>query len=63
MSRKFIDCREHPSENNCTVVISADTVEEVVETAAGHAVGSHKHSDSAELREMLRAAVREGVPA
>ena len=63
MSRKFIDCREHPSENNCTVVISADTVDEVVDAAAAHAVGSHRHPDSPELREMLRSAVKDGAPA
>ena len=31
MSRKYIDCREAPSEMNCTVGIAADTEEELVE--------------------------------
>ena len=63
MARKFIDCREHPSESNCTIVISADNEDEVVEAASQHAVAVHKHPDSPELRTMLRSAVKEGVPA
>ena len=63
MSRKFIDCREHPSENNCTIVISADGDDELVEAAAQHAIASHRHDDSPELRAMLRSAVKEGAPA
>jgi predicted small metal-binding protein len=63
MARKFIDCREHPSESNCTIVISADNEDELVEAASQHAVAVHKHPDSPELRTMLRSAVKEGVPA
>ncbi len=63
MARKFIDCREHPSENNCTIVISADGDEELVEAAAQHAIAAHRHDDSPELRAMLRSAVKEGAPA
>ena len=63
MSRKYIDCREYPSENNCTVVISADTEAEVIDVAADHAVRAHKHQDTPELRDTLRQAVREGAPA
>ncbi|MBV8345356.1 MAG: DUF1059 domain-containing protein [Candidatus Eremiobacteraeota bacterium] len=63
MARKFIDCREHPSEKNCTVAISADTEDEVVEAAAQHAVAVHQHADSPELRQTLRSAVRDGSPA
>lgn len=63
MARRFIDCREYPSEMNCTIAISADSDDEVVEAAAQHAVSVHKHSDSPELRTMLRSAVKEGAPA
>ena len=61
--RYFIDCREIPSESDCTIAISADRAEEVVDAAAQHAVAVHGHEDSAELREMLRGGVREGAPA
>lgn len=63
MARKFIDCREYPSEMNCTIAISADTDEELVEAAAQHAVAVHKHADSPELRKTLRSIVKEGAPA
>ena len=62
MSRKFIDCREFPSENNCTVAISADSEDELLEAAVQHAVTVHKHQDTPELRNMIRSAFKEGTP-
>jgi predicted small metal-binding protein len=62
--RKFVDCREFPSEMNCTVAISADTEEELIEAAAHHAITVHGHEDGPELREMVRATMHEGaIPA
>ena len=49
MRRKFIDCREYPSEMNCTVAFSADSDEELLEVAVQHAVQVHHHKDSPEL--------------
>lgn len=63
MARKFIDCREYPSETKCTIAISADNDDELVEAAAQHAVSVHQHADTPELRSMMRSAVREGSPA
>ena len=63
MSRKYIDCREFPSESNCTVAISADSEDELIDAAAQHAAQVHGHQDSPELRAQLRGAVREGQPA
>jgi predicted small metal-binding protein len=63
MARKFIDCREYPSEMHCTIAISADDADELVDAAARHAVAVHNHADSAELRATLRSAVKEGSPA
>jgi predicted small metal-binding protein len=63
MSRKTIDCREFPSESECTVAISADSEDEVIEAAAHHAVQVHGHQDSPELRAQLRDAVRTTEPA
>jgi predicted small metal-binding protein len=53
MARMFVDCREYPSEMNCTVAISADTKEELVDAAVQHAVAVHGHHDSPELRQEL----------
>ena len=61
--RKFIDCRETPSVMNCTVAISADSDEELIEAAVQHAVAVHSHEDTPELREQIREGIREGAPA
>ncbi len=59
MARKFIDCREYPSEMNCTVFMSADSEDELLEAAVQHAVSVHGHTDTPELRETLRSMFRE----
>lgn len=62
MGRKYIDCREFPSETHCTVAISADNEDELINVAAQHAAQAHGHGDSPELRAQLREAIRSGVP-
>lgn len=62
MGRKFIDCREVPSENNCSVAISADTEDELMEIAVQHAVATHGHQDTPELRAMIRSGIKDGTP-
>lgn len=62
MTRKYIDCREFPSDTKCSIAISADSEDEVVEAATQHAVSVHKHTDSPELRQQIRSAVHEGSP-
>lgn len=52
--RKFIDCREYPSVMNCTLALSADSDEELLEAAVQHAVAVHDHKDTPELRAQLR---------
>lgn len=53
MARLFVDCREYPSEMNCTVAISADTEKELLDAAVQHAVAVHGHTDTPELRQEL----------
>ncbi|HEY0489691.1 MAG TPA: DUF1059 domain-containing protein [Telluria sp.] len=62
MGRKFIDCREVPSETNCSLTIAADSEAELINAAAQHAVAVHGHQDSPELRSQLKQAIREGTP-
>jgi predicted small metal-binding protein len=47
----------------CTIAISADSKEELLEAAVQHAVAVHEHNDSAELREEILAGIQEGTPA
>jgi predicted small metal-binding protein len=58
MARLFIDCRDHPSEKNCTISIAADNKNELIEAAVQHAVAVHGHKDSKELRDMIGKSVR-----
>ncbi len=37
MTRKYIDCREFPSEMHCSVALSADSESELLEAAVQHA--------------------------
>ena len=62
MPRKFIDCRDFPSELNCTIAISADSEKELLEAAVQHAVTVHEHEDSPELRAMIKSAMKDGTP-
>jgi predicted small metal-binding protein len=62
MMRKFIDCREFPSDMHCSVAISADSEDELLQAAVEHAVSVHQHSDSPELRQQLRQLFRDGMP-
>ena len=50
MPRKYVDCREMPSDSKCTVAISADSEKELIEVAVQHAVKVHGHRDTAEFR-------------
>jgi hypothetical protein len=56
--RKLIDCREFPSEKNCTLTISG-TEAEVLKAAAEHAVSSHGHKAGPELEGALRSSLRD----
>jgi len=62
MSRKYIDCREIPSESHCTVAISADNEDELVEAAVQHAVAVHHHYNTLELRRLIKRGIRTGTP-
>jgi predicted small metal-binding protein len=62
MGRKFIDCRQFPSEMNCTVAISADSEAELIEAAVQHAVAVHQHQDTPELREQIKGLLMDETP-
>ncbi len=62
MARKYIDCREYPSESNCSVAISADTDKELLEAAVQHACTVHGHKDSPELRQQIGTLMKQGTP-
>ncbi len=56
--RKSIDCRNHPSEKNCSLKISG-TEEEVLDAAVEHAVSAHGHENSPELRDQIKSMLKD----
>jgi len=54
----FIDCRDYPSEMNCTVAISADSKTELIDAAVQHAVAVHRHQDTPELRAQIEKLIK-----
>jgi predicted small metal-binding protein len=56
--RKSIDCRNHPSEKNCSLKISG-TEEEVLDAAVEHAVSAHGHEKSPELRDQIKSMLKD----
>ncbi len=61
MSRKYIDCREMPSESGCDLTM-AGSDEHVLNAAVIHAVTAHGHEDTPELRDQIRGILKEEVP-
>jgi len=55
-TRKFIDCRDFPSDSKCSLRISG-TEAEVLKAASQHAVDSHGHKAGPELEKALRSAL------
>ena len=62
MARVHVDCREYPSEMNCTLALVADSEKELLEAAVQHAVAVHKHADTPEFRNELRKIIKQGNP-
>ena len=56
--RKSIDCRDYPSEKNCSLKISG-TEEEVLDAAVQHAVSAHGHQNAPELREQIKSMLKD----
>jgi len=56
--RKSIDCRNYPSEKNCSLKISG-TEDEVLDAAVQHAVSSHGHENTPELREQIKSILKD----
>ena len=62
MTRMVADCRDYPSDINCSLTIAGEE-DEVVTAATQHAVAVHGHEDNAELRSWLRENLKPEVPA
>ena len=56
-TRKVVDCRLSPSEKDCSLTV-AGMEDEVLPMAVYHAVHDHGHQDTPELKEQIRAALK-----
>ncbi len=57
-NRKSIDCRNYPSDKNCTLKMSG-TEKEVLDAAVQHAVSAHGHANSPELRNQIKSMLKD----
>lgn len=54
MKRYCIDCRDYPNKDvHCTVALSADTREELLEAVVQHGSKVHGYQDTPEFRESI----------
>ena len=56
--RKFVDCREVPSQGGCTLRISG-RADEVLLAAKQHAITVHNEKDTPELLSMIRRSMKD----
>lgn len=56
-NRKYIDCRENPKSNGCSLRISGNETE-VLNAAVDHVVKAHGFKDSNETRSVIRTALK-----
>jgi len=58
MTRKIADCREMPSESNCTLTITGEE-REVLPVAIHHAMTVHGHQYTPEMVEQIRSMLKD----
>ena len=62
MGRKFIDCRDYPTDIKCSLTLTADTEEELLDAALQHGIAVHGYQNTPSLRDELRKGLKEGAP-
>ena len=59
MGRKCFDCRGFPAGVKCSIVMSADTEDELIEAVVQHNISVHGDKDTADFRQMIRNEIKE----
>lgn len=62
MSRYYIDCRDYPSDINCSVALSANSKEELLEAVIQHGTKVHGYEDTPQFRAQITREFKKGVP-
>lgn len=61
MARYYIDCRDYESDVNCSVALSANSKEELLEAVLQHGTLVHGYKDTPEFRESIVKEFKEGT--
>jgi len=59
MGRKYFDCRGFPAGPKCSMVLSADTEDELIEAVIRHNIRVHGDKDTREFRELIRKDIKD----
>ncbi len=62
MKRYSIDCRDYPGDVKCSVALSADSKEELLEVVVQHGEKVHGYKDTPEFRGNMIKEFKEGAP-
>lgn len=62
MPRYYIDCRDYPGDAKCSVALSADSKEELLEAVVQHGTAVHNYEDTTAFRENIVKEFKEGNP-
>ncbi len=62
MTRYYIDCRDYPSDVNCSVALSANSKEELLQAVLQHGTTVHHYEDTPAFREEIMQGFKQGAP-
>jgi predicted small metal-binding protein len=62
MERYYIDCRDYPGDIKCSVALSADSKEELLEAVVQHGEKVHGYKDTPGFRENIVKEFKKGAP-
>ena len=62
LERYFINYSDFPSDAKCTLALSADTRDELLEAVIQHATTVHETEDTPEFRELIVKGIQDMTP-
>lgn len=62
MERYYLDCRDYPSDIKCSLALSANTKEELLDVVMQHGVKVHGFKDTPEFRKDIVKEFKKGNP-
>lgn len=62
MERYYVDCRDYPGDVKCSLALSADSKEELLEAVVQHGEEVHGYKDTPEFRKNVVKGMKKGTP-